>query len=202
MAIRKNPDWTVWLGDVLYWASRPPGLYVCVVGLFGSILIASCLNSSKPNPATVLSANNVTPAPPAQQPSANAFRSQSVVTTDITTGPFGCPSGTKYDPKGNRCRIWEPGTQNKCRDDFIYIDRLYGCTYIGENSRYVIFPGNYFHLSGRRRSTLTVVTGAVVIWCDPGRPTYLFPGDTVATRGWMTVHAFDVYGARLILSMD
>ncbi len=202
MAVRKNSDWTVWLSDVLYWASRPPGLYACLVGLLGFVVFASCFNSSPPKPAVVLPANNVTLNPPAQQPVANAFRSQGAVSTDTTPVSFGCPAGTRYDPRSNRCRIWEPGTQNNCRDDFIFIDRLCGCVYVGEHNRYVIFPGNYFRLSGRRRPTLSVLTGALAIWSGPGSRSYLFPGDKVTIRGWTTVHAFEAYGARLILTMD
>jgi hypothetical protein len=98
--------------------------------------------------------------------------------------------------------VWEPGTQNNCRDDFIYIDRLFGCVYIGEATRYVIYPGNYFHLSGRQTAILTVVAGSVSVWTDARRRIYLLPGQTIRSHNWMAVQASPTNDARLVLTLN
>jgi hypothetical protein len=61
MGIRKNPDWSVWLADVWHWASRPPGVYVCII-----VLLVGALAWSWSKPASYTSRPQVTTVlPPA-----------------------------------------------------------------------------------------------------------------------------------------
>ena len=45
MAIQKNPDWHVWLGDVWFWVSKSPGVFVAVIIALAAYIIYS--NSPK-----------------------------------------------------------------------------------------------------------------------------------------------------------
>ena len=51
MAIKKNPDWSVWLADVWHWARQPPGIYICIIILLAGGLFYS---SSQNSPASVV----------------------------------------------------------------------------------------------------------------------------------------------------
>lgn len=202
MGIRKNPDWSVWAGDVVHWATRPPGIYFCLLAGAAIVFYVSCYTALQPKPVANVAYAPPSPAQYVQQIPFRQIQPSAPISTSRADGSLSCVPGTTYDLKVNRCMIWEPGTQNNCRDDFIFIDRLYGCVYLGEATRYIVYPGNFFRVSGQRPTRVTVVAGSVAVWDRANRLTYVYPRGTVTTRNWMAVQASRSTGARLFLTMD
>jgi hypothetical protein len=73
-----------------------------------------------------------------------------------------CLGGTVYDVLTNQCLASESGTQNNCRVDYIFLDKVNACVEVQTSRGYKVYAGNYFRLSGippARR--VTVVQGYI-----------------------------------------
>jgi hypothetical protein len=164
MAVRRNPDWSVWLADVWHWARQPPGIYICIIAVLGCALWYSV---SGPAPRIALT----TPSPPAttQRTPQSAIHCPPgygyipelgecgpIVAPKSTTN---CPSGMTYYPRGGYCVVLTPGTQNNCDWDQIFITSLNGCIEIASRA-YYMFAGTSFKLTATTPSTIQITQGA------------------------------------------
>jgi hypothetical protein len=148
MTIRKNSDYTVWLGDVWHWARQPPGIYVCIIVILAGGLWYS-LSTPSPTKIVTYSAPQVARAPVIPQ-------------SQVEPPLASCLGGTVYDVLTNQCLASESGTQNNCRVDYIFIDKVNACVEVQTPRGYKVYAGNYFRLSGippARR--VTVVQGYI-----------------------------------------
>ncbi len=161
MTARKNPDWSVWLGDVLYWIRTPPGIYIFIILILGASLLGSL---HKNNPPINLSAPVYTaPALPQQAVPSSL---PPVAQND------GCAPGTLLVWHLDTCiaghrrtvNIVVPGTKNNCPDDAIFRDRIGRCIPLYSVGNYTIFAGDEFTISGRRDAYVYIRSGQIQIY--------------------------------------
>jgi hypothetical protein len=164
MAVKKNPDWHVWLGDVLYWIRTPPGIYAFIIFILGFGLAISLQKPTLPPTYSVPVYTNPTASPPPQR----------VVPTPpppaIQTD--GCPAGTIFVQHLASCvpghrrttDIFVEGTKNNCPDDAIFSDRVGRCIPMYSAGNYTIFAGNVITISGRRDAYVYVRSGLIQIY--------------------------------------
>ena len=92
MAIRKNPDWSVWVADVWHWARQPPGIYIVTISLMACALLYAF---SPPRQQVVY-----------QPPVTSQPRSQPVQRQPVQEEPFHdvCAEGAAKDLFGQPCK--------------------------------------------------------------------------------------------------
>lgn len=163
MAVRKNPDWHVWLGDVFHWIRTPPGIYVFIILVLACWLLTT-LNKPPPPSYSAPVLVNPTPSPPPQ-------RGEPTLPPPAVRAD-GCPAGTIYVQHRASCfpghrRTTETfinGTKNNCPDDAIFIDRLSRCIPMYSVGNYRILAGDVFYISDRRDAYVYVRSGQIQIY--------------------------------------
>jgi hypothetical protein len=169
MAVKKNPDWHVWLGDVLYWIRTPPGIYIFIIAILG-IGLAIATNRPAPPATSSPPAYVSQPAPPA--------------TISLPAPPISPPQcqlpGTRYAERFHRCIRAETGTQNNCPADFMFINSLRYCIALYESPAYMLYAGDLFFLSGDLPATIYVIDGdALAVDTALNEAYFLYPGDEI-----------------------
>jgi hypothetical protein len=164
VAIRKNPDWHVWLGDVLHWIRTPPGIYVFIIFILGLGLVIQT-NSPKlpptyPTPVfstqvPALQPQRIVPTPPPPIMKADSCPDGTIYVEHLA----GCISGHR-----RTTNIFVEGTKNNCPDDAIFSDRFGRCIPMYSAGNYTIFAGNIFFISGRRNAYVYVRSGQIQIY--------------------------------------
>jgi len=182
MAVRKNPDWSIWLADVWHWARQPPGIYICVI-----VILAAALWYSQSTPTYKLASS-----PPPAAPAAPTYPPHPVIppATPVPTPDNLCPNGQRYAPYAKHCVYFTPGTQNNCAADYIYINSLDGCIPLTSDPHYRVWPGNYFRLTGNRTPHITLLEGAATLTEDQTSQFHsLTPGIEYLVQGPATFRA-------------
>jgi hypothetical protein len=202
MAVKKNPDWHVWLGDVLYWLRTPPGIYIFLIFVLGFWLVTSLHSPTLPptysvpvyiNPTASPLPQRVVPTPPPP-----------AIQTD------GCPAGTVFVQHLATCipghrrtiNIFVQGTKNDCPDDAIFIDRLARCIPMYSVGNYTIFAGDVFYISDRRDAYVYVRSGQIQIYSPAAKfNKYKYPSDqpTLIRAGAMITGIVDNSSIRIEL---
>jgi hypothetical protein len=167
MAVRKNPDWSVWLADVWHWATRPPGIYVCII-----IFLACGLLYALPPPSRHLAALEVDlqalrrmvrePAVPLI-PCCESTTPSVGISPPATNTQY-CDAGQIYDERTSHCLEVRLRTRNNCDDDWIFVDRFNGC--ISANiptGGFAISGNDFFYIAGVRRTEIKVLSGSIIV---------------------------------------
>jgi hypothetical protein len=165
MTVRKNPDWHVWLGDVLHWIRTPPGIYVFIIFVLGFGLAISLHSPSLPPTYSVPVYVNPNLPPPSQ-------RIVPAALPPATTQTDGCPPGTLFVQHLAACitghrrttALFVEGTKNNCPHDAIFIDRFGRCIPMYSIGNYTLFAGDVFTLSARRDAYVYVRSGQIQIY--------------------------------------
>jgi hypothetical protein len=192
MAVRKNPDFMVWLADVWHWARRPPGIYIIIVAFLGFGLWYSLSNP-------ILS-RNIAWSPGPQQPQATPQALPQPVPPPV---PYSdrCPSDYIFIERLNSCVLAVAGTQNNCPDDFIYLTRLGVCTAISATKTYQVYQGNQFTVSAGSTKIIDLIEGAALVTEQPSNKAYfLSPGDRITIYGAATFRA--TFFSRISISYE
>jgi hypothetical protein len=182
MAVRKNPDWSVWLADVWYSASRPPGIYICIIAILGAALWYS------------LSAPTTRIARTTPQSAAPATRIPQASQSQPMPPPGYCNEGNKYDGRIAKCVIWLPGVQDDCPVDYDFENYLNGCVSLFAYPRWRIDPGSRFEISGFPPTRINILEGAISVHTlgNPKYPYAIFYGagqSPLFTGNWIIVAA-------------
>jgi len=182
MAVKKNPDWHVWLGDILYWIRTPPGIYISIISVLVAALWYS-LSTSSPPKVVSYNAPQIARAPAVSQPLTSTTppspcddriatydpqTRQCLVAPAVslpptsTTPPGPCDYPIKtYDPQSRLCLVIHVGTRNNCPLDTAFISRLGGCIPLDSSRNWMLSRGDQFILSGIPTTRIDVSAGLV-----------------------------------------
>src|SRR5665213_1128884 len=145
MAIKKNPDWHVWVGDVLHWATRPPGIYIVLIAVLGSALLYSFNMHAT---STIVTRTVYVPQQTSQPASQAAFSTAPASTIPSTSNAAPvqhstasiqsrCPYATIWQPPAGRCEqstfIELDGTEHlspDCGHSAVWVEDLKSCELI------------------------------------------------------------------------
>ncbi len=176
MAVKKNPDWHVWLGDILYWIRTPPGIYITIIAVLGAALWFSILGTPSRNTAW---------SPPPQPAPASKPQPQPVAP------PTYCAPGTVYEARVAGCVGIVAGSQNHCPQDYIFIKAYNACTHLSVwRGRWYLEPTHLITLSGKRHTTITMNEGSAVLTEDFASTRHLLnAGDTITIFQGATLEA-------------
>lgn len=160
MAIRKNPDWTVWLADVWHWARTPPGIYIVIISLLACGLLYTVAPTRHPSVVYQQPTSIAAPSP-ALAPTSPPYQQEA----PSSLPPPYCDPGRVYDDEIKLCVAFRPGAQNFCDDDYIFVTRYNACISIqtATAATWGLHPNDQFTIAGVRRTEIKVLSGRVLI---------------------------------------
>lgn len=174
MAVKKNPDWHVWLGDILYWIRTPPGIYIVIIAVLLATLYFSF--SSTPKVITYTAPQIVRP-PVVAQPQPQL-------------PPSPCTASETQDPRTQRCLDSARGSPNSCPFNYTFVARLDACIALDNNANWTFGSGEQFTLSGVPSTTIKVLSGGIGVTAMPNGSEFFFTtGETVTVSFGSNVRA-------------
>jgi hypothetical protein len=198
MAIRKNPDWSVWLADVWHWASRPPGIYICIIILLAAGWYCAAATPIKvgsytpPHVTQTYIPPALVPAPPTvptftprQQEALSFTQDQARLAAQE-----GCPSGSRFMQHLGRCtpvtmrNTLLQGTQNHCPIDALWSEARNSCFKLRDLNVVRIFEDNVFYLSGNPLTYVYILSGSIMMTdLTSGKDTLFTAPETIEVYG-------------------
>lgn len=144
MAVRKNPDWSVWLADVWHWARQPPGIYICITVLLAGALIYSL---SGP-PVTRLPTQTIPQTVPSQPTIVNG--------NPVDSG--NCSAPWHWDQQAQTC-ILTSNIPPTCAAGYEFVEAWRKCAPISRDPRCNLAGTVYVERLGRCLPTANVEPG-------------------------------------------
>ena len=124
MAVKKNPDFSVWLADVWHWASRPPGIYICIIVVLVAVLFYSL---SSPTAHIATSGQNNCPSGTAWNGTSCTLQNTPTAVPAIPNNTR-CPVGSVFISENIGCRRQTYTTPETCNSpNEVWVSNLNGC---------------------------------------------------------------------------